>query len=200
MPALAGALDDSNDAVRAASIEALLKIVVEPASSNGYSSAVLDSLRPLIPAGPLRRELAARLAPNSTHAAYLLGWLTPPAALPDLIGTLGHEDETLRHAAVEAVLRYGPAAVGALLEALQRPESSTRENAAELLGILAGPGQDSVVAPLLDHLDDPSTSVRQAVVRALGAVGGEAAYAGILRALADGRFARHRAGRHCPPA
>ncbi len=186
IPDLAAALEDSNDAVRAASIEALLKIVVEPASSSGgYSSTVLDSLRPLIPAAPLQRELNAHLAPNSTNAAYLLGWLAPLEALSDLIGTLGHEEETLRQAAVEAVLRYGPAAVGALLEALRRPEGLARENAAELLGILAGPAEARVVAALADHLDDPSPGVRQAVVRALGAVGGEAAYAGILRALSD---------------
>ncbi|MEP7357644.1 MAG: HEAT repeat domain-containing protein, partial [Anaerolineales bacterium] len=185
VPDLAAALDDGNDAVRAASIEALLKIVVEPSGGDGFSSSVLDSLRPQIPAGPLRRELTAHLAPNSTHAAYLLGWLAPPEALADLIDTLGHEEETLRHAAVEAVLRYGSAAVDSLLGALRRPEGLAREDAAELLGILAGPADPPVVAALLSRLNDPSTGVRQTVVRALGALGGEAAYAGVLQALND---------------
>ena len=78
-----------------------------------------------------------RAEPSSAYAAHLLGWLAAPEALPDLIATLGHGNETLRYAATEAILRYSHTAVPALLEALHSHEALIREGAAELLGIQA---------------------------------------------------------------
>ncbi len=181
-PALALALDDPNEAVRLAALEALLKIVVEPGEAAGQPGGRLDEVRARLPVAPLRRELAAREAPHSVYAAHLLGWLAAPEALPDLIATLGHDDDALRLSALEAVQRYGPAAVPALLDALRSPIARLRENATEVLGMVC----DASAAPLLAaHLADPDLAVRQAVLRALGTLGGEPAYRGILQALTD---------------
>ena len=185
VPDLAATLDDPNDAVRAASLEALLKIVVEPATGDSSPPQGLAELRRQIPAAPLRRELRTHTAPISVYAAHLLGWLTPIEALPDLIDTLGNKDELQRQAAVEAILRYGPAAVEPLMSALNSGTVLMRENAAELLGITSSSADSQVVTELLSHLTDRNHGVRQAVVRALGTLGGERAYEGLLRALAD---------------
>jgi HEAT repeat protein len=180
--ALMVSLEDSNDAVRAASMEALIKIIVEPHTTNRLQHEKLDELRRLIPIQPLLRDLHTQTAPSSAYAAHLLGWLIQPDALPDLINALGYRDETIRYAAVEAILHYGTAALPLLLESLSRPEPLIREYAAELLGMLADP---SAVPVLLTHRQDESIAVRQAVLRALGSLGSEAAYEGLLQALED---------------
>jgi HEAT repeat protein len=182
VPALVAALDDNNDAVRMATMEALIKIVVEPHAADQLPPEKLAELRRLIPASPLLRELHARAAPSSAYAAHLLGWLLLPEALPDLIAALGYSDEAVRYAAVEALLRYGPTARAPLVDALSNPEPLIRENAAELLGMLA---DASAVPILLAHRQDENINVRQAVLRALGSLGGEAAYEGLLQALED---------------
>ncbi len=180
VPDLASTLDDPNDSVRAGAVEALLKIVVEPETGGGLALEAQAEIRRHIPVAPLRRELVAHELPSSGYAAYLLGWLAAPEALPDLVDALGHDDDTLRHAAVEAVLRYGAAAVPALEAALAHPQPLVRENAVELLGMQS---DDGVVPKLLEHFNDPSLAVRQAIVRSLGSLGGEAAYRGLLLAL-----------------
>lgn len=181
VPALVGALDDEHEGVRSASLEALTKILIEPSGVSSPDTVKMQAIRRQISIAPLLRELQARAQPNSAYAAYLLGWLTPPEALPELINALGCEDETLRHAALEAVLRYGSAAVRPLAEAVnRRSEPLVCENAAELLGML---GDKTAVPVLLTHLKHPVLTVRQAVLRALGSLGGDAAYEGLLQAL-----------------
>jgi HEAT repeat protein len=180
--ALVGALEDSNDAVRVASMEALIKIVIEPGSAHRLDVGHLDEIRRRVPVPPLVRELNARASPRSAYAAHLLGWLSPLEALPDLIAALGQLDETLRYAAVEAVLRYGHVAIPELVEALMSPQPLIREYAAELLGMLA---DVSAVAPLLALMQDEVVEVRQATIRALGSLGGDDAFEGLLQAVED---------------
>jgi HEAT repeat protein len=110
----------------------------------------------------------------------LLGWLAAPDALPDLIEALGCEDDALRQAAVEGLLRFGHTALPHLLAALDHRQALVRESAVELLGMLS---DASVVPRLLEHRGDAALAVRQALVRALGSLGGEAAYHGLLQAL-----------------
>lgn len=180
--ALAATLHDGNPAVRTASVEALTKIVIEPGHTHTPDPAALDEFRRLIPLEPVRRELNERQIPGCVYAAHLLGWLAHPEALPDLIRALGQDEETPRHAALEAIIRYGQAASPSLVEALKHPQARVREHAAELLGMLG----DAALAPeLLEHAHDPDLNVGLAVLRALGSLGGEAAYAGLLQALKD---------------
>lgn len=180
--ALATALEDTNETVRTASVEALVKIVMEPGASRHRNIDKLAEFSRVIPLAPLLHELHARVAPRSAYAAHLLGWLVQPEALPDLIALLGENDETLRYAAIEAILHYGQMAAPALLEALTQPQALIRENAAEMLGMLPDSG---AVPALLERLADEDLAVRQAAVRSLGSLGGEAAYQGLLQALED---------------
>lgn len=181
VPDLVAMLDDSNEAVRTYTLEALLKIVIEPFGRR-TGTPLTARLRPLIPVEPLQRELKSHTAPNSAYAANLLGWLARPEALPDLIEALDSSDESLRDAAMEAVLRHGEAALPTLMTAIDRPQAALRERVAELLGLLGNP---LAVPALLRHLTDGHLPARQAVLRALGALGGEAAYGGLLQALTD---------------
>ncbi|MGH2523807.1 MAG: HEAT repeat domain-containing protein, partial [Anaerolineales bacterium] len=180
--ALAATLDDPNEAVRAASVEALVKIVLEPGARDIPEPEKLNEIRRLIPVAALQREVKTGTVPTSAYAAHLLGWLAQPEALPDLIATLGHADEAIRHATLEAILRYGEAAIPELLAALTDPQARVREHVAELLGML---GDSRVTPALLEHANDTEIAVRQSILRALGSVGGEAAYAGLLHALRD---------------
>jgi HEAT repeat protein len=174
-------LDDGSEAVRAAALEALLRIVLEPAGRR-TGTPKTAKLRPMIPAAPLQRELNARTMPNSAYAAHLLGWLGQTEALPDLLEALQGTEDGIRDAAVEAILRFGPHAVPMLIAALTRPEAAIRERAAELLGLL---GDRGAVAPLAQQLKDESLAVRQTVLRALSALGGETAYTGLLHAIVE---------------
>jgi HEAT repeat protein len=180
VPALVSALDDKNDTTRVGALEALIKIVVEPHAEGGRLPAAGE--RTDLPAAPLLRELRTAAPPGNAYAAHLLGWLGQPAALPDLVAALGAGDANLRHAASEALLRFGPTAVPALREALQASNAQTRESAAELLGFLA---DAAVVVDLARGLLDPDVAVRQAVVRALGSIGGDQAWEALLRSLED---------------
>lgn len=188
IPSLVRALSDKNeaknDAVRAAAIEALLKIVVEPVTTVANKEETQRESRLLIPVAPVLRELNAHVAPTSAQAAHLLGWLAPPEALPDLIQTLGNDDETLRQAAAEALLRYGRLAIPPLLKAVRHASMLIRENAVELLGMLPTSATEAV-PQLLPLLQDPFPPVRHATLRALGALRSESAYHGLLQALDD---------------
>lgn len=181
VPELVTALEDPNDSIRNASLEALFKIVMEPAGRR-VGTLRTAQLRPVIPVAPLRRELAARRVPNSSYAAHLLGWLARPEALPDLVEALNSSEASLRDAATESLLRFGPAAVPILVQSLQRPETAIRERSVDLLGMI---GDGSVIPALTRLLADPQLPVRHAALRALGMLGGEAAYAGLLAAVSD---------------
>lgn len=181
VPELVAVLEDQNESIRNATIEALFKIVMEPAGRRTGTSRTA-MLRPIIPVEPLRRELSARRAPNSTYAAHLLGWLARPEALPELVESLNSPEASLRDAATESLLRFGQAAVPLLAQALKRPETVIRERSVDLLGMI---GDRSVIPALRDQLTDPQITVRQAALRALGTLGGEEAYAGLLQAVND---------------
>jgi HEAT repeat protein len=167
----------------AAALEALIRIVIEPESGRREETDRLAEARRLIPTAPLLLALQKQSAPGNAYAAHLLGWLTPPEALPQLVAALDHTaDVALRDAATEAILRYGRAAIGPLTAGLAHPDALLRESAANLLGML---GDASLAPVLLTRLNDEDLAVRQAVLHALGSVGGESAYAGLLQAMED---------------
>lgn len=181
VPELVSALDDQSDSTRAASLEALFKIVMEPAGRRtGTQRTAL--LRPVIPLEPLRRELNHNRLPSSAYAAHLLGWLGRTESVPELVEALNSTEASLRDAATESLLRFGQNAVPSLLTAITRPETYLRERVVEILGLI---GDRSVVPTLMDRLTDPELNVRLATLRALGALGGEMAYSGLLQAVND---------------
>jgi HEAT repeat protein len=179
IPPLMALLEGGGPALRGQILEAIYRIVVEPAQRR---NAFLRTarLRPLIQTAALQRELVSGIGPNNAYAAHILGWLARPDVIPDLVECLNSTDTLLRDAALESLLRFNLVAAPKLVEALERPEPAIRERAADLLGMVGDP---SVSAPLFRHLNDEPSSVRVAVLRALAGLGGESAYAGLLLAL-----------------
>ncbi len=179
IPPLMALLEGGGPALRGQVLEAIYRIVVEPAQRR---NAFLRTarLRPLIQTAALQRELLSGIGPNNVYAAHVLGWLARPDVIPDLIECLNSTDSLLRDAALESLLRFNLVAAPKLIEALERPEPAIRERAADLLGMIGDP---SAAAPLFRHLNDEPVAVRVSVLRALAGLGGESAYAGLLLAL-----------------
>ena len=124
-------------------------------------------------------------------AAYALGDLGDPEALPALLGAaLDDESVAVRLGARTATLRIG---IENLIRTLLNHEDPlVRERAAELLGVYAGSrvlGADDILKALdalLQALSsDVDTRVRKASVRALEKIGGEAAENGVLQAAIE---------------
>lgn len=84
-------------------------------------------------------------------------------------------DSTVRRdAAGEALSLIGPAATGALLDALEDPNPSVRMYAADALGRVSPP-TPSVVRALIRRVRDPDRAVHSRAVEALGSIGPAAA-------------------------
>jgi HEAT repeat protein len=79
-------------------------------------------------------------------------------------------DWSEQEAAADALGRMGPAAVPALIQALQNPDVSVRRKAVEVLGRV-GPDAKDAVPELVKLLDDPDEDVRKSAARTLGRIG-----------------------------
>ncbi|HWG56651.1 MAG TPA: HEAT repeat domain-containing protein [Gaiellaceae bacterium] len=163
----------------------------------------------------LRHELAAlraRRAWRRATAAYVLGDMAAPTAIPALLASLGDGSRDVRAAAARSLGRLGAVeAVSPLLEALASravprsvaaqallelgepalPElrrllgaddARVREAATELVGLLGDARDADVVAA---RLGDPDPSVRAKACRALARVGAARAAAALGPALDD---------------
>jgi HEAT repeat protein len=185
-----------------------------------YSRALQGDSRDRIAAffeqqGQVERELA-RLAHRRgwrrAAAAFALGDMGSPQAVPPLIAALDDRDREVRTAAArslgrlgavdaaprlvealasgavpravagQALIAIGPAAAAELHPLLGGTEESVRRAAAEVLGLIGGAAE----APLLaDAARDPAAEVRGAALRALGKVGGKAESGVVRDALRD---------------
>lgn len=128
-------------------------------------------------------ELIAALrnasAPARLNAAYTLGAVGEPVVDP-LIETLRGcteptevTDEPILTHAANALSAIGPAAVPALISALNDDAAWwVRATAADILGDIGTPAAEAVPA-LIRSLNDPSEWVRRNAVNALGTIGGE---------------------------
>ena len=121
-------------------------------------------------------------------AAYTLGDLGEPDALPALLGAaLNDESVAVRLGARTAILRIGIEYLIRIL--LNYEDPLVRENAAEILGVygsskvLGADGSSKAVDALLQALSsDVDARVRTASIGALEKIGGEAAEIGVLQA------------------
>jgi HEAT repeat protein len=87
---------------------------------------------------------------------------------------LAHQPAALARNASEALIRIGPPAVSALLEALEDDEHELRQiAAARILGLIR-PVIRAVVPALVDVLNHKAGPIRQAAAEALGEIGTEA--------------------------
>jgi HEAT repeat protein len=83
------------------------------------------------------------------------------------------KDKRLRFGAANALVRIGPAAVPALIEALKDKDRNVRRAAALALGKI-GPATKDAVPALIEALKDKESYVRSAAAWALGKIGPEA--------------------------
>ncbi len=177
-PRLFEALEDTSEAVRAASAQALARLGPLPgdvpalaaslSSADRYVAAFAAwSLGNLgVAAEPAVSQLVGALARDDTNAvvAGALARIGPAAkaAVPELVRSLASGDDGRRWRAARTLGRIGPAAepaVGALAIALQDPSSVVRAHAARALGRI-GPGARPAAPALQRATGDREQGVR----------------------------------------
>jgi hypothetical protein len=158
------------------------------------------------------RRLSSRWSSRRAAAAFLLGDIGSPPAVPHLVPRLGDRSRDVRAAASRslgrlravdaieplitagvdgvvpmdvsnlALLDLGPTAVGRLVELVDHEKSSVRASAVRLIGLLGGAND---VDPILDRLTDPAAAVRSASASTLGRLGAGEARDALIVALGD---------------
>lgn len=216
LAALARAMDDSSDLVRARAVIAMERFgapartyldraakdesaLVRDAARTG-SDKLKKRLAGHAGADPaalaaLTRTLIEGSAYDRAIAAQNIGQMGRAAApaLPNLAAALQDKNSTVRVAAAGALRSCGVQALGALLEALKDGDSSVRTVAAEGIGRL-GREARSAVGALAGRLEDPELAVRVTAVESLARIGGQEASLALQRATKDRDwFVRDRA-------
>ncbi len=95
----------------------------------------------------------------SVRQCAALGLKQQPSktAIPELVEVLDEKDQLIKRLAAEALIAIGPDSVPALIQELQRADSSARAEAARALSII----EDKRAIPVLfDALDDHSMLVQ----------------------------------------
>lgn len=158
VPDLVKALDDSEDQVWFNSITALARI------GPGAEGAIPDLIKQL--------EKADRGRNNGQYwyrTAFALGSIGP-AALPELIRSLGNDKTHVRSAAAKAIGWIGPAATDAIPTLAQRlsdGDTDVRTQSAEALSRIGA----AALPVLIDSLKSDQPAVRTAAAAALEAMG-----------------------------
>jgi hypothetical protein len=165
--------------------------------------------------GDIRREvgrLGARRAWRRASAAYLLGDMASPAAIPALLAALDDASRDVRAAAARslgvlgseqavprlvgclaartvprgvagsALMMIGSMARAPVRALLAHDDAEVRATAAGLLAFVGSPADAPQVVAMLD---DPAAEVRAAAARALARIGSDAAAVALRSALRD---------------
>ena len=104
------------------------------------------------------------------------------------------ENPGRRNAALEALMRFGAAAVPVLLEASHDADVDVRKQAVDALAAIGAPAAAQRLAELLG---DPDANVRAAAADALGAIGAHAGRRAARSARRRGPGAARAASRRC---
>jgi HEAT repeat protein len=158
------------------------------------------------------RRLGSRRAWRRASAAFALGDMCSPRAVPELERALGDAARDVRLAAGRSLGRLGaleaiepliaaslerrvpqdvaglalfdlgPAAVPRLVELTGNAEPAVRSKAVELVGLLGDAGD---ARPVLERLRDSAAAVREASADALGRLGAAEGRDALVRALDD---------------
>lgn len=142
----------------------------------------------LLPAPEALLHLVERLGDESWRvrkaAVERLGDLPDPAsACPALVGALADGDNPgRRNAALEVLVRLGPAVLPGLLAASSDPDPDVRK---QVVDALAGIAEAAAAARLVELLADSDANVRGAAADALGAVGRPDTAAALAAAAAE---------------
>ncbi len=101
-------------------------------------------------------------------AVVALAGLRPPEAVGPLVARLADPSAYVARLAADGLARFGPAAVPALIAALQEGDVATRAGAARALSAIQ---PQEAVEPLCHALDDPSAIVTYYAEEALEKMG-----------------------------
>ncbi|MBI3303281.1 MAG: HEAT repeat domain-containing protein [Deltaproteobacteria bacterium] len=130
--------------------------------------------------GPLVAALRDGDYSTQRAAADALGAIGDMRAIEPLVTAF--KDERVWWAAMDALVRIGPAAVGSLVAALRDRDENVRGRAAQALGRLR---DTRAVDPLMAALKDKDWFVREAAAEALGRIGDVRAVGSLLALTAD---------------
>ena len=164
------------------------------------AKAALDPLLKALKTWPVRRYVAA----------WALGEIGEPRAIPALVAALGDRDIEVAKYATRSLIKFGKAATDALLKALADPAEQTRHYAVRALGEIQDPRSADTLLALAGKVDravhlwalgrlgdrrgfeivaaavaDPDRDVRLTAIQALNDLGDQRAVPVLTAALAD---------------
>jgi HEAT repeat protein len=162
VPTLIAAADDADAGVREAAVRALGRVGADA------TDAVARVAAAQVDPSASVRSAAAEALPALDRA-----WTDrteTATVIPVLVRRMTGQADAVCRAAREALVRVGPAAVGALSEALAAPDRVIREAAADVLGEIGAGARDAVPALTRAAEQDGSGWVREAAARAIGRI------------------------------
>jgi HEAT repeat protein len=146
--------------------------VAESAAGALGGQAVRSAVEPLIASlksWPTRRYVAA----------WALGEIGDPGAIPALIGALGDRDVEVRKYAARSLVKFGKKATPALLKALADPSDLTRRYAVRALGEIRDPESVPALLAMSGKVD------REVYLWALGRLGDRRGFETVAAAVTD---------------
>ncbi len=172
IPELLRALEDRDEAVRAAAAETMGAVGAGP-RANAAMIPLLEALRDEDPI--VRQQAAEALSQIGTGERRELPGLIDAmrkSAVPPLLQSLGDEDPFVRRHAARALGKIGAASdqvVPALVRALKDPERLTRISAIEALGAVGPPATSALddLGRLRNDQDPEIRSSAEAAIRAI---------------------------------
>lgn len=133
------------------------------------AKAALDPLVNALKNWPARRYVAA----------WALGEIGDPRAIPALVPALGDRDIEVAKYAARSLVKFGKEATGALLAALDDPSERTRHYAVRALGEIQDPSSADTLLGLTGRVD------REVHLWALGRLGDRRGFETVAAAVAD---------------
>jgi HEAT repeat protein len=190
LPQLLEALKDQDDRVAGSLIRGLsqmgrdavpaIPVLVEIVRDGGDSQARSNAVHALMPFGREAKEAVPALldmlknSRNDRSAAVmaLAKIATPTEALPAFVEVLtepSREREPGEHVIAEALVQFGPAAVGSVAELLQHKRAEVRIRAINVL-VRFGKQAQNIVPQLIDVMDDKDEDVALGAAEAVWSI------------------------------
>lgn len=187
---LLGALDRA-DAPIGPIVDALVAIHARYDETPGASVQIEDLVRSSISPQASRHVLDE--VPRSTgvhlkNVVVLLGWLRGDPIQRSLAQLLGRT--SVNHEAIEALVRFGSAMVGLLIEQLASADVDTRRATVVALGRI---GDRAAVPALVRLLENDERELLVVTASALARIGDQRAFEPLLRLICDGETAVRQA-------